>query len=80
MHHWLRPRPAKTDHFLVGVNNPLTDTHLLPPGTYRLTVRIAAANFDPIDKELELNHTGFWTDDDTTMRRDHLVVTLRHPD
>jgi hypothetical protein len=20
VHHWLRPRPAKTDHFLVGVN------------------------------------------------------------
>jgi hypothetical protein len=55
---------------------PPNDTDLLPPGTYRLTMRIAAANFEPIDKELEFKHTGAWTDDDVTMRRDNLVVSL----
>jgi hypothetical protein len=56
-----------------------TDTDLLPPATYRLTIRIAAANFEPIDKELEFTHTGVWTDDDTVMRRDNLVVSLEDP-
>jgi hypothetical protein len=57
-----------------------TDTGLLPPATYKLTVRIAAANFEPIDKELEFTHRGAWTDDDVAMRRDNLVVSLKNPD
>jgi hypothetical protein len=56
---------------------PPNDTDLLPPGLYRLTVRIAAANVEPADRVIEFNHTGAWTDDDVSMRRDHLVVSLK---
>jgi hypothetical protein len=55
---------------------PFTDTHLLLPGTYRLIIRIAAANVEPIDKELEFTHTGAWTQDDVMMRRDNLGISL----
>jgi hypothetical protein len=36
----------------------VTPSNLLPPGTYQLTLRIAAANANPIDKTLEFTHTG----------------------
>jgi hypothetical protein len=51
--------------------------HLLARGTYRLTLRIAAANASPICKIVEFTHDGTWTQDDVAMRRDHLVVSLR---
>jgi hypothetical protein len=35
-----------------------TTCNLLSPGTYQLTLRIAAANAKPIDKTLEFTHTG----------------------
>ncbi len=56
--------------------DPFTDSHLLPPGAYRLTLRIAAANVEPIDRIVEFTHTGTWTQDDVAMRRDHLGVSL----
>jgi hypothetical protein len=55
---------------------PFTGTDLLSPGTYRLTLRIAAANVEPIDKIFEFKHTGMWLQDDTAMRRDCLGVSL----
>jgi hypothetical protein len=55
----------------------LTDVHLLAPGTYRLSLRIAAANAEPIDKIFEFTHTGGWTQDDAVMRRDCLGVSLK---
>ena len=39
---------------------PATGSHLLPPGYYRLELRVAAANARPITKTLEINHTGQW--------------------
>ena len=59
---------------------PPNDTDLLLPGLYRLTVRIAAANFEPIDGITEFEHKGAWTDDDAAMRRDNLAVSLKDPD
>lgn len=56
---------------------PFTDWHLLTPGTYRLTLRVAAANAEPIDSILEFKHTGAWMPDDPAMRRDCLGVSLR---
>ncbi len=49
---------------------------LLTPGTYRLTLRIAAANVEPIDRTIEFTHSGNWTADDPAMRRDELGVSL----
>jgi hypothetical protein len=49
---------------------PNTLTHLVAPGEYRLTVRIAAANAKPVTKVIELNHTGRWYPDEQTMFSD----------
>lgn len=49
---------------------------LLTPGTYRLTLRIAAANVSPFDQTLQFTHSGNWTPDDVAMRRDELGVAL----
>ncbi len=56
--------------------DPYTESHLLSPGTYRLTLRIAAANVEPIDKVFEFTHTGTWLQNDDNMRRDCLGVSL----
>jgi len=56
---------------------PLTGSNLLPPGTYRLTLRIAAANVEPIEKIFEFTHTGAWLENDADMRRDCLGIALR---
>ena len=45
-----------------------------------MTVRIAAANFEPIDGIIGFEHKGAWTDDDAAMRRDNLAVSLKDPD
>ena len=50
--------------------------HLLAPGTYQLTLKIGAANAEPIDRIVEFTHDGIWTQNDVAMRRDHLVVSL----
>lgn len=51
--------------------------HLLTPGTaYRLSLRIAAANAKPIDKIIGFTQSGTWVEDDVTMRRDYLGLSL----
>jgi hypothetical protein len=54
-----------------------TPSRILEPGTYQLTLRIAAANVAPIEKVLTFTHTGTWLVDDVAMRRDCLDVSLR---
>jgi hypothetical protein len=54
-----------------------TGAEMLAPGTYRLTLRIAAANVEPIDKIFTFGHTGTWLQDDAAMRRDCLDVSLK---
>jgi hypothetical protein len=56
---------------------PFSRPDLLVPGTYRLTLRIAAANAKPIDKIFEFKHTGKWLNDDTEMRRDCMAISLK---
>jgi hypothetical protein len=56
---------------------PLSNSDLLPPGTYRLTLRIAAANVQPIEKIFQFKHTGVWLQDDAEMLRDCLGVSLQ---
>jgi hypothetical protein len=50
--------------------------HLLVPGKYQLTLRIAAANAPPICKVVEFTRDGKWTPVDESMRRDYLDVSL----
>ena len=49
---------------------PNTLTHLVPPGIYRLEMRLAAANAEPATKKIELNHTGDWYSEETKMFSD----------
>jgi hypothetical protein len=55
---------------------PLTYSHLIGPGRYRLTLVIAAANTQPTTKVLEINVTGDWHDDEAQMLRDGIGVTI----
>ncbi len=50
---------------------------VLEPGTYRLTLRIAAANAKPIERTFEFSHSGTWDPDDALMRQNHLTVSLK---
>jgi hypothetical protein len=55
----------------------LTDEwHLLTSGTYRLLLKIGAANAKSINQIIEFRHDGMWTHDDVAMRRDHLAVSV----
>jgi hypothetical protein len=77
--HWRRPSGTPSSVTVGQLQlevDPFTETHLLSPGTYRLTLRIAAANAEPVDHVLEFTHTGVWTTDDATMRRDCLGVVF----
>ena len=38
--------------------NPFTPTHIITPGVYRLTVKLAAANSKPVTRTIEINHIG----------------------
>lgn len=55
---------------------PGTRSHLIPPGTYRLELHIAAANSTPITKILELTTTGEWFPDEAKMFTDGLGITV----
>ena len=46
---------------------PSTRSDLLAPGTYRIELTIAGANVRPIQRILELNHTGRWSKDQNRM-------------
>jgi hypothetical protein len=48
---------------------PFSQSHLLGPDTYRLELRIAAANSVPVTKILKITHTGNWFDDPDEMFR-----------
>ena len=75
----VRPQHAKPNLTIAQLQlevDPLSGSNLLAPGTYRLTLRIAAANASPIDKVFEFTHTGAWIPDDSRMRRECLGVSL----
>jgi hypothetical protein len=50
---------------------PATLSHLVPPGAYRLELRVAA-NCAPVTKAIELTITGKWFEDQNQMFLDGL--------
>jgi hypothetical protein len=42
-------------------------THLVPCGTYRLVLQVAATNASPIKRVLEITLTGDWFEDEMRM-------------
>lgn len=55
---------------------PNTKSHLVPSGTYRLTLRIAGANCSPVTMTLEITITGDWYDDQPRMFRDGVGIRM----
>ena len=55
---------------------PNTLSHLVPFGTYRLLLLIAAANAKPITRTLEISLTGDWFSDESSMLGDGLGVRI----
>lgn len=53
---------------------PATGSHLLGPGTYRLELKIAASNCEPVTKTLELFVSGDWYADEEEMFRSGLTM------
>ena len=49
---------------------PNSLTHLIPPGVYRVELKLAAANVEPITKTIEINHTGDWYTNENKMFSD----------
>lgn len=49
---------------------PNTLTHLIPPGIYRIELKLAAANLEPTTTTIEINHTGEWYSDENKMFSD----------
>jgi len=53
--------------------------HLIEPGQYRLTLFIAASNNRPVQRILEIELTGKWSDDMGEMLREEIRVHLLAP-
>jgi hypothetical protein len=53
---------------------PSTLSHLIPPGEYRIDLKIAAANAKPVTKTFELNITGEWYENENKMFADGIGI------
>jgi len=73
---WPNIPPEKTVLSLDTAVKPHTLSHLLPFGTYRLVVLIAAANAKPVKKILEISLTGDWYDDERKMLGEGIGIRL----
>lgn len=63
------------DHAILALDlevPPASLSHLIPPGVYRLELRVAAANSAPQPKAIELTITGKWFEDQAQMFSDGL--------
>src|SRR5438874_535096 len=69
------PSNATVGRLQLEVNLP-PEFDSLRPGSWRLTLRIGAANAKPIEKTLLFSHTGEWRQNDVDMRRECLRVSL----
>jgi hypothetical protein len=68
--------PGKTVLALDTEVKPNTKNHLVPPGTYRLELRIAGANCSPVATTVEITVTGDWCDEQAKMFCDQIGIKL----
>jgi hypothetical protein len=54
------------------------DEQRLPPGEYRITLKIGSANTKPIEKRVRATISGTWTEDPEEMFGKHLGVALEN--
>jgi len=77
--HWQIPAniPANTTVGTLQLEVELPpEFHGLRPGSWKLLLRIGAANATPIERTLLFSHTGEWRQNDADMRRECLRVSL----
>lgn len=55
---------------------PHTLSYLQEPGSYRLTVVVAANNSEPVERCLEIDLSGTWSDEETDMLTNHVKIRL----
>jgi hypothetical protein len=53
-----------------------TRAHLLPPGIYRMSLKLAASNHAPRDYTVEIDFPGKWFDDESKMFSDGFGMRL----
>ncbi len=71
------PPGADTSKTLLELDlevQPNTFSDLLPPGTYRIELVLAAANAAPVRKQLEITLTGNWFADENKMFSDGIGI------
>lgn len=71
---WEDVHPKETILSLDTAVKPRTKSHLLPPGTYRLAITVAAANARPVKEQFEIRLTGDWYKDEDIMLGEGVVV------
>jgi hypothetical protein len=67
------------DHTILSLDLEVTTgirSHLIPPGTYRLQLKIAASNCAVMTKTLKLTISGKWFAEETRMYRDGVAVEI----
>ena len=55
---------------------PYTYSHLIPPGKYRLTLAVGAANANPVQKGLEITLKGDWYEDEARMLSEGIGIRM----
>ena len=60
------------------VAKPYTQSYLVPMGTYRLKIVVAAANAGVVKKTLEITLTGDWYNDEQEMLGQGVGITILH--
>lgn len=72
--------PGTNDHdpvaSLAVEFSPNTKSHLIPPGVYRLHLRVAAANCTPVTKVIEITLAGKWSCEEGVMFSDGVGVRV----
>lgn len=71
-----KPDESQTTISLDLEFEPATYSHLIPPGEYRVTLKIGGANFGPVTKLVKVVHTGKWYPDEERMFSDGLGITV----
>lgn len=51
--------------------------YLIPPGYYRLKIKVGAANARILEKTIEIDHTGKWFDDEEKMLTEGISIAIR---
>ena len=73
---WPNISPEKTILSFDTIVKPYTKNFLVPPGTYRLVISVAAANSKPVNKTLEITLTGDWYDDEQKMLGEGIGIRM----